>query len=133
MSQVLRALHRCFLYDTVSFLDEARFQRLLPPLIAQLGAEPPQQMLNAMADDVSSEVVPSGAANGKDDKAEQHADMDVMGRAAVGALVQMAVTAGSDAQWKPLHHQVRQRHLHLLGCTIYMLSSGPDNLVCCRC
>ena len=32
--------------------------------------------------------------------------LDVMGQAAVDALVQMAVAAGSDAMWRPLHHQV---------------------------
>ncbi len=44
--QVVRTLHRCFLYDTgaagsARFLDDARFQRLLPPLVAHLDLQPP--------------------------------------------------------------------------------------------
>ena len=38
---MVRALHRCFLYDTVKFLDEPRFERVLPPLVAHLALAPP--------------------------------------------------------------------------------------------
>ena len=51
--QVVRALHRCFLFDTGAggaprFLDEPRFQRLLPPLVAHLGLRPPAGLAAAL-------------------------------------------------------------------------------------
>lgn len=54
--QVVRALHRCFLYDTGAagagrFLDEPRFQRLLPPLVAHLGLQPPPAVAPALEAD----------------------------------------------------------------------------------
>jgi hypothetical protein len=55
----LRALHRCLLYDTgaagaARFLDEPRFQRLLPPLVAHLGLAPPPAAAAAMEPDHES-------------------------------------------------------------------------------
>lgn len=35
------------------------------------------------------------------------AELDVVGKAVVGCLAQLAVAAGSDALWKTLNHQVR--------------------------
>ena len=92
---MVKALHRCFLYDRQGFLDEAVFTRLLPPLVAQLAGELPQSLAER---EVPADELPEAqkAAEG----------LDVMGQAAVDALVQMAITAGSDAMWKPLHHQV---------------------------
>ena len=46
----------------------------------------------------------SGPTDGGPDTA---ALMDPFGRTVVACLAQMGVTAGSDAQWKPLNHQVR--------------------------
>ena len=40
------------------------------------------------------------------DDTDSAAGSDVFGDAVVAALVQMAVTANSDALWKPLNHQV---------------------------
>lgn len=37
---------------------------------------------------------------------EESGELDTLGRALVGALAQLAVTAGSDALWKTLNHQV---------------------------
>ena len=84
--QVVQSLQSCFLYDTVSFLDEARFHRLLPMLVSQLAAQPPATVAEQL-------VV-------------QHPHNDPFGQAVVAALVQMAVTANNDALWKSLNHQV---------------------------
>lgn len=46
-----------------------------------------------------------GAAEGAAGSAAA-AGLDAFGRAVVACLAQLAVTAGSDAQWKPLNHQV---------------------------
>ena len=98
--QVVQALHSCFLYDTISFLDEARFHRLLPLLVQQLSLQLPPG--------VAARLQPQ-QADGNHEKA------DVYGDAVVAALVQMAVTAKSDILWKPLNHQVRD------GCEICAL------------
>ncbi|KAK9810295.1 hypothetical protein WJX72_008160 [[Myrmecia] bisecta] len=107
--RVVQALHKCFLYDTVGFLEEQRFHRLLPPLVAQLAAEAPAdvsiRLASLAADDAagSSTARPAGTAG----QGEQPAGAaDVFGDATVAALVQMAVTAGNDLLWKPLNYQV---------------------------
>ena len=91
--QVVQALHGCFQNDTVSFLDEARFHRLLPLLVQQLSMQLPAD-------------VAAGLQAQPADDADSAAGSDVFGDAVVAALVQMAVTANSDALWKPLNHQV---------------------------
>ncbi|PRW61623.1 hypothetical protein C2E21_0211 [Chlorella sorokiniana] len=120
--KVIRALHRCFLYDTgaggaARFLDEARFQRLLPPLVAHLGLRPPAALAPALEADGAVDGAAAleaslqlgagaeGAAEGAAGSAAA-AGLDAFGRAVVACLAQLAVTAGSDAQWKPLNHQV---------------------------
>lgn len=120
--QVIRALHRCFLYDTgaggaARFLDDARFQRLLPPLVAHLGLRPPTALAAALEADGAADSASAleaslqlgagaeGVAEGAAGSAAA-AGLDAFGRAVVACLAQLAVTAGSDAQWKPLNHQV---------------------------
>ncbi|KAA6423835.1 MAG: U3snoRNP10 and NUC211 domain-containing protein, partial [Trebouxia sp. A1-2] len=90
--KVVQALHSCFLYDTVSFLDEARFHRLLPLLVVQLAAQPP----TAVSALFGAQQTPSAAPG---------LGIDLFGDAVVSALVQMAVTANNDALWKSLNHQ----------------------------
>jgi hypothetical protein len=89
--QVVTALERVFLYDKRGFLDEDTFHRVLPPLIAQLDLEPAQALLPVLAQE-------GGWAGSPVD--------DTFGNALVAALVQMAVTAGTDDLIKPLHHEV---------------------------
>lgn len=52
-----------------------------------------------------------GAGGGEDAPSDGGPDsaaaLDPLGRAVVAALAQLGVTAGSDALWKPLNHQVR--------------------------
>lgn len=96
---MVQALHKCFLYDTISFLDEARFHRLLPLLVHQLSMQLPAGV---------AAVIQPQQADGSDQEAEGNdQEADVYGDAVVAALVQMAVTAKSDVLWKPLNHQVR--------------------------
>ena len=95
--QVVQSLHSCFLYDTVSFLDEARFHRLLPMLVSQLAVQPAAAVSAVLA------AQPAHTAASSADSADSG---DLFGQAVVAALVQMAVTANNDALWKSLNHQV---------------------------
>ena len=108
--RVVRALHRCFRYDSVGFLDAPRVERLLPPLVAQLAARPPPAALSALERDASAGDggLEAGLALGKQQQqgGGGEAGVDVLGRAVVACLAQLAVTAGSDAQWKPINHAV---------------------------
>jgi U3 small nucleolar RNA-associated protein 10 len=97
-AKIVRSLHRCFLYDSVAFLDQDRFNRLLHPLIAQLDAEPPVEVVPALTAQCGDKEL--------DACVETTASLDMMGRAVVGCLAQMATSAGSDALWKPLNQQV---------------------------
>lgn len=139
--QVIRALHRCFLYDTgaggaARFLDDARFQRLLPPLVAHLGLRPPAALAAALEADGAADGASAleaslqlgagaeGVAEGAAGSAAA-AGLDAFGRAVVACLAQLAVTAGSDAQWKPLNHQVTARELCVVcTCQAYWRSSN---------
>lgn len=122
-AQVLRALHEALLHEPGgSLLTPPRFQRLLPALVAQLGAEPDMGAHPALAAALEADAAaapepalpslpaPPGAAEdgvglpaGSGSEQGDHA----YGRAAVAAVVQLAVAAGSDDLWKPLNHQAR--------------------------
>lgn len=101
--QVVQALHGCFQNDTISFLDEARFHRLLPLLVQQLSMQPPADLAAVL---VAQQAAASSSAAQHVDAADNPASSDVFGDAVVAALVQMAVTANNDTLWKPLNHQV---------------------------
>lgn len=107
--RIVRALHRCFLHDTVSFIDADRFARLQPALMSQLDAEPPAPAAALLSSphhtdkDLSAYLTlgPTTAAYTAPDGARSAGPL---GAAAVGALLAMAVAANSDALWKPLNH-----------------------------
>ncbi|BBM97494.1 U3 small nucleolar RNA-associated protein 10 [Marchantia polymorpha subsp. ruderalis] len=89
---VLSSLHKCFLYDTVGFLDTARFEQLLEPVVTQIGVDPPTALS-------TTKHVPT---------------VSEMDDTIVSCLGQMALTAGSDLLWKPLNHEVlmKTRMIH---------------------
>jgi len=93
--QVVQALHKCLLFDQGGFLDQPLFNRLLTPLTAQLSFHFPPEVATRELDPVQ---LPGGVAAAE--------GLDVFGRAAVEAVVQMAVSVRAEAMWKPLHHQV---------------------------
>ena len=103
MVQVVQSLRSCFLYDTVSFLDEVAFHRLLPLLVTQLAAQPPTSVSTLLVQQQADTAAATEAAA---------ASADPFGDATVSALVQMAITVNNDALWKSLNHQVR---VHLLA------------------
>lgn len=121
-AQVLRALRAALAHDAGGALvSPARFGRLLPALVAQLGAEPDAAAVLALAAAIEADAAAAPeaalpalpAAAGDEDEAGAwgaagagRAD-HAYGRAAVAAVVQLAVAAGSDDLWKPLNHQVR--------------------------
>lgn len=78
--EVVSALRLCFLHDTSGFVDEARFNKLLPALLLQLDESPPADV----------------------DDAEIRAADDVL----LGCLVQLAVSVGQDALWRALNRGV---------------------------
>jgi U3 small nucleolar RNA-associated protein 10 len=114
--RVVRALHRCFLYDTVNFIDQDKVDRLLPPLVAQLSVAP-----------TSAESAVAVAAQCADAELDASVTLgprtprDTYGIAVVSALVQLAVTANSDVHWKPLNRQVCVR----LGQAPFYPNRGP--------
>ena len=79
-TEVVRSLGCCFLHDAVGFLDEARFNSLLRPLVLQLTLEVP-------ADATPDEV----------------ADMDAV---LVDSIFQMAQNVRQDTLWRPLNRSV---------------------------
>lgn len=110
--RVVRALHRAFLYDAPPgsegrLLDEASFERLLPPLVAQLSLQPPA---GRTADALVNESVTSPALGTPAQSQALQPDgvlsTGKFGHALVACLAQMAVTASSDVQSKVLNHQL---------------------------
>ncbi len=97
--QVVRALRQCFIGDSVGFLDETRFERLLPPLVAQLAGAPAEDVAPVLAAIAAADPPPQAAARLDED--------DAFGAAVVGVLTEMAAAARSDVLWKPLNHAVR--------------------------
>lgn len=105
---VLRALHRCFLYDSGGQVEEGRFSRLLPHVVAQLDAQPPAHVQHALMGDpgagLDAELALGTLSDAEVDA--QHGLVDGYAKAVIGCLSAMVVAAGSDALWKPLNHQV---------------------------
>ncbi|KAG2446493.1 hypothetical protein HYH02_008484 [Chlamydomonas schloesseri] len=108
--RIVRALHRCCLHDSVSFIDAERFARLHPALLGQLEAEPPAAAMPllrspAHADADLTAYLKLGAATRSYTSADGAAAASgPLGAAAVGCLLALAVAANNDALWKPLNH-----------------------------
>jgi hypothetical protein len=79
-TEVVRSLSCCFLHDSVGFLDEARFNKLMAPLVLQLELEVPAEM-----------------------SADEAADADAT---LVGCIVHMAQNVRQDTLWRPLNRGV---------------------------
>lgn len=102
-SQAVRAVRELLLNDSTGFVDEPCFQRLLPALVQQLGARAPAAA-DAVSDSgsASATALPSPAA-----AARGAASGQGFANLLSSALVQLALTSGSDVLWKALHRQVR--------------------------
>ncbi|XP_024370435.1 uncharacterized protein At3g06530 isoform X2 [Physcomitrium patens] len=85
---VLSSLHKCFLYDTIGFLDSAKFQQLLGPIVSQILVDAPLDLASA------------------EDEYEKIATVEEMDDTLVSCVSRMALTAGSDLFWKPLNREV---------------------------
>ena len=86
--QVLGALQKRLQYGQDDKMDENTFNVFLTPLVSQLNSLP---------------TLDIGEIETGDYEASQH--VDIFGERVVKTIVQMAVSSGSDAMWKPLHHQ----------------------------
>ena len=103
--QAIRAVKECLKHDPDdegSFLDESRFQRLLPALVSQLGAQaPPLTDAPTPPDSAPSTDTNAGTAlMTASEASHQYAE------GVKGALVALALKGGSDVRWKTLHRQV---------------------------
>jgi U3 small nucleolar RNA-associated protein 10 len=79
-------------------LDEARFDRVLQPLVAQLHVAPEPEILPLLQSDSGLEAALSPEAK---------ENLDIPARAVVACLAQMALApGGSDGRWRPLNHAV---------------------------
>lgn len=92
--QVIAALRHCFQHDTVEFLDEARFTRLLPVLVSQLGG--------AGSPDGISAAEAEAQDCGRD-----AAEGDRTAGAAVEALIRMVSAVKDQALWQMFNRQAR--------------------------
>lgn len=84
INYLLDCLNKCFMYDTHGFLDSDHFHCLMQPLVDQI-----ENLLGGEAEfkeRLSTHLAP--------------------------CLVQFAVAAGNDAQWKPLNYQVLLKTRH---------------------
>ena len=141
---MLRALHEALLHEPGgALLTPPRFQRLLPALVAQLGAEPDMAahpvlaaVLEADAAAAPEPALPSLPAppgpaeegvGGPEGLVSEQGD-SAYGRAAVAAVVQLAVAAGSDDLWKPLNHQARYPALQSNGCALRVWHTFIEDL-----
>ncbi|MCO5557096.1 hypothetical protein L7F22_010652 [Adiantum nelumboides] len=85
---IVCSLQKCFLYDTIGFLDTEKFQMLLEPLVQQVSVDRPP--------------LDEAESNGM----EWFPTTQDMDSALVACLGQMAIAAGTDLLWKPLNHEV---------------------------
>lgn len=98
----VRALARCFMYDTTGFLDQARFETLLPHLLRQFEQiEDYDKMLpndDSIAEDKLLEsIISSEAKHG----------LGRYGQTLLACISQMATASGnSETRWRPLHHSI---------------------------
>ncbi len=97
----MEVLRRVFQHDKGTLLEEATFQRILPALVLQLEGEPPG-VWHPENFDTMATGGPAAVSSGAN---------DAYGNAVIEALVQMALTAGSDHLIKPLHHEVSHSFL----------------------
>ena len=103
--QAVSAVRECLRNDTIAFVDETRFQRLLLPLVAQLGAQAPasiQLSISQSAHGTASDGSLSPAHSSQTTSSTE----DFAGLLG-DTLVQLANTGSGDVQWKALHRQAR--------------------------
>ncbi|KAK9866983.1 hypothetical protein WJX84_002095 [Apatococcus fuscideae] len=91
--RVMAALRHCFQHDSVEFVDEARFSRLLPLLVSQLGG-------GGSPDPISA------AEAEAQDCSRDESQGDRLAGAAVEALVCMAAAVKDQALWQTFNRQV---------------------------
>lgn len=82
VSLVLNGLHKLFLYDRDGFMDKARFDRVMNPIVDQLDC----CYIEHYKSRVTHSIVP--------------------------CIAQLAVCVGNDALWKPLNHNVLAKARH---------------------
>ncbi len=131
----MRALTRCFMYDTSEFLNESTFDKLLEPLINLMTAPPQPQgrtANNASKATRGPKKKPAPKANdGIDDTslfvaidpmdtlientvsascpAWMRAELSTFSKTIIACLSQMTMASGmnnGESRWRPLHHAV---------------------------
>lgn len=115
IKQALVALEQCFLHEGGAFLDAARFQQLLKPLVAQLPSGPQSPAPGLPDSPIASTlraVLPQELAEeagtwGPSPAGGLSVDTDPFGIAVAAALVRFASAASSDTHHRPLNRAVR--------------------------
>lgn len=141
LAQALLALEQCFLHDGGKFLDEQRFQRLLPPLVAQFPVGPTTAAAASVVADLAallpSDLLAEGDAEvvggGSAVAAEHHERLplaeDPYGVALAAALVRLAAAAGSDVMHRPLNRAVRALSQDMLSRMREVPKENPHSLL----
>ena len=97
----MRALTRCFMYDTTSFLDEARFEMVLGPIVDEFGS------LDDHPTSLTQGFVPEDGVIQRTLSDNVTSELGLYPQTIIACLTQMASASGSsDARWRPLHHSV---------------------------
>ncbi len=114
-SQVISALRHCFQNDSVGFLDEARFTKLLPLLVSQLSSA-------GSPDGIS---LPEAEAQ---DCGRDAPDGERSAAAAAEALIRMVSAVKDNALWQIFNRQVglgclAHKDAHILCCLLFVLHS----------
>jgi U3 small nucleolar RNA-associated protein 10 len=99
-SSAVTCLHLLCLYDTRGFVTSERFERMLTALLLQLQAAVLQEAEQGAAALVDEDLVCRVQLGTR-------TQLPAAAVAVVAVLVQLASSAGSDALWKRLNHQVR--------------------------
>eukprot|EP00898_Chlorokybus_atmophyticus_P004657 jgi/Chlat1/5192/Chrsp33S05163 len=110
---VVLALHKCFLYDNVGFLDALKYERLQPSVVGLLDAYPSPEALALRVRDADGQEV--GFCE-----------------AVVQCIAQMAVATGTDALWQPLNRSVlmklRTRNVSTIEWVLRVVSETVERL-----
>eukprot|EP01113_Clastostelium_recurvatum_P050026 TRINITY_DN937_c0_g1_i3.p1 TRINITY_DN937_c0_g1~~TRINITY_DN937_c0_g1_i3.p1 ORF type:complete len:1762 (-),score=318.92 TRINITY_DN937_c0_g1_i3:233-5518(-) len=99
LQHILGALEKCFRFDADGFIDNAKFDRLLGPLVAQLD----NPMMLASAKDVQP---PSKTKSKSKARGEVSTYRSFITEYVVPCLTQLAVDVHTPTLWKPLNYQI---------------------------
>lgn len=111
----MRALTRCFMYDTSGFLNEATFDKLLDPMIQLLNSDP-SSLKEILMDEsrlqedhgIGADAITNSIMNACPGWMRE--SLGAFTQTIIACLSQMTTASGmgnnGEARWRPLHHAV---------------------------